>query len=137
LLLRRQPADPQSQRAAQQAGLLGLFAFLVGMAPIWVTGNELTQNEYSQRYLLIAMFGAALALAAALRWMRSQPWRVPLLAGLVALAAGSHSRNAERFRQDWGSQRTFYAQLQWRAPQIESGTAIVTPARITPWTGQP
>ncbi|MCW5877922.1 MAG: hypothetical protein KIS80_03530 [Anaerolineales bacterium] len=122
---------------ARQAGWLGLLAFAAGMAPIWLTGNELTQNEYSQRYLLIAMFGAALLLAALLSLLRSPRAQTLLLAVLVGVAAGSHIRNAQAFRLDWINQRDFYAQLTWRAPQIKPNTAIVTEDRITPWTGQP
>ncbi len=129
---RAAPAGP-----ARQAAGLGLLAFGAGMAPIWLTGNELTQNDYSQRYVLIAMVGAALAWAALLSLVRSQRAQIVLLAVLVGVAAGSHIRNAQAFREDWIAQSDFYAQLSWRAPQIRQNSAIVTPERITPWTGQP
>jgi hypothetical protein len=56
---------------------------------------------------------------------------------MVALAVGAHFQQTQSFRNDWQTQRSFYWQLAWRAPAIESHTALVTYDRITYWTGEP
>jgi hypothetical protein len=49
-----------------------------------------------------------------------------ILATLVALAAGMHVQLANSYRREWNSQKSFFWQLVWRAPDIRPGTIILT-----------
>ncbi len=128
----------EETRFAKQGMLLGLFAFLAGMAPVWVIGEQIAQGDYSQRYILIAMFGAAIFLVALITYLIPvERNRILLIAALVGLAIGNHIRQTNVFRLDWETQRNFYWQLTWRVPGIESNTALVSFDRVTHWTGEP
>ncbi len=128
----------EETRFAKQAMLLGLFAFSAGMAPVWVIGERIAQGDYSQRYLLIAIFGAAIFLVALITYLIPvERNRILLIALLVGLAIGNHLRQTNVFRQDWETQRNFYWQLAWRAPAIQSNTALISFDRVTHWTGEP
>lgn len=138
-LLARKSAQPtESAQPLRQAAFLGVAAFFLGLLPIWITGNVAHKGEYDDRYLLPGLMGAALLVTWLLtRLIRSGKWRAVALAVLLGLAIGSHVRNADSFRQDWEAQRSFYWQLSWRAPDIAPGTAVITPGRVTPWSGEP
>lgn len=128
----------EETRFAKQGMLFGLFAFFAGMAPVWVIGEQISKGDYSQRYLLIALFGAAIFVVALITYfIRSERNRILLIILLVGLAIGNHVRQADVFRQDWETQRNFYWQLAWRAPAIQGNTALISFERVTHWTGEP
>lgn len=125
-------------RFAKQGMLFGLFAFFAGMGPVWVIGEQISKGGYSQRYLLIAMFGAAIFLVALITYfIRPERNQILLIALLVGLALGNHIRQTNIFQQDWETQRNFYWQFSWRAPAIQSHTALLSFTRVTEWTGEP
>jgi hypothetical protein len=130
--------ESEDRRFAKQGILLGLVAFFAGMLPIWMIGETIAQADYNQRYILVAMFGAAVFLVSLITYLIPlERNRLILITVLVSLAIGSHIRHANAFRLDWETQRNFYWQLFWRAPAIESGTALISFERLTPWTGEP
>lgn len=136
-LLTRSTDEPQTE-PLRQAPWLGLVAFFLGLLPIWITGNRANEGDYGSRYLMAGLMGASLLVVWGLtRLVRSTRWRAVVLAALLGLAVGSHVHNAEIYRQDWLLQRNFYWQLHWRAPGIAPGTAVITPNRLTPLTGEP
>ncbi len=131
-------SEDEDRRFANQGMLLGLFAFFAGMVPVWVIGETIAQGDYNQRYILIAMFGAAVFLVALITYLIPlERNRLVLITLLVSLAISSHLRNTNEFRLDWETQRNFYWQLFWRAPTIQSGTALISFDRLTYWTGEP
>lgn len=136
-LLTRQPNLAEVEPRPQVAWL-GIAAFFLGLTPIWVTGNLAHDGDPNSRYLLPGLMGAAMLVCWLLfRVIRSARGRALALALLLGLAVGSHVRNADLFRQDWQAQLNFYWQLHWRAPGLAPGTALMTPDRITDWTGEP
>ncbi|HSS98680.1 MAG TPA: hypothetical protein VLK33_16715, partial [Terriglobales bacterium] len=130
--------DAPEKTFAQEALLLGIAAFFAGMFPIWVIGEAISKGDYSQRYILVAMFGAALIVVAAITWLiPSQRGRIILISVLAGVSIASHLYHTNEFQLDWQTQRNFYWQLYWRAPAIESGTALISFDRLTHWTGEP
>jgi hypothetical protein len=130
--------ESEDRRFAKQGILLGLVAFFAGMLPIWMIGETIAQGDYNQRYILVAMFGAAVFLVSLITYLIPlERNRLILIAVLVGLAIGSHIRHTNEFRLDWETQRNFYWQLFWRAPAIESDTALISFDRLTHWTGEP
>lgn len=124
--------ETANSKSAQQGMLFGLGAFLLGMFPIWAIGETIAQGDYNLRYILISMFGASVFLVSLLFYfVNGQRQRILIISLLVALAIGSHLRAANDYRLDWQAQRAFYWQLAWRAPAIESGTALVAFAPVS------
>jgi hypothetical protein len=115
-----------------QSLALGLSAFIFGLIPIWAIGEPITQGGYSQRYILIGMFGLALTLTSVICFFVSrEPNRAILVTLLAAHAISGHVRETENYRRDWEIQRDFYWQLFWRAPVIEDETALVSFDRLS------
>jgi hypothetical protein len=120
-----------------QALLLGGLVVLLGPAPIWAAGNQLVTplsvDVHTDRFSMVAMYGACLIFAAALDWL-AKDWqkKAIVLAAAVGLAAGFHLRTGNDFRWIWVSQQRFYWQLSWRAPYLEPGTAVVVEDDVLP-----
>ncbi|MGH2582041.1 MAG: hypothetical protein ACRDFQ_04000 [Anaerolineales bacterium] len=116
----------------KQSLALGIGAFIFGLIPIWVIGEPVTQGGYSQRYILIGMFGLAMILVGLLCFFVSREQnRAILVALLAAVAISGHVRQTENYRQDWQVQRDFYWQLFWRAPTLEDETALISFDRLS------
>ncbi|MEX2143695.1 MAG: hypothetical protein WD740_03800 [Anaerolineales bacterium] len=117
---------------------LGVLALVAGLTPIWLIGESIAQGDYNLRYILVALFGAALVVVSLLTLLvRSFKARILIVCLLVTLALGSHWRASADYRQDWEAQRQFYWQLVWRAPAFETNTALVSFDRVTKYLGDP
>jgi hypothetical protein len=44
---------------------------------------------------------------------------------MLGLAVGYHFQNANTYRRDWSTQKTFFWQLAWRVPAMEPGTTLL------------
>ncbi len=106
--------------------LVGIMAMLLGCLPAWAAGRRIWFDAHSSRYALPALFGASMIWTALFCW--AVPKRLPraigmsLLLGLVVVA---QVRNTATYQKSWEDQRSFYWQLYWRAPMIQTGTAIL------------
>lgn len=126
-----------SRRFSLQGLVLGLAAFILGMFPIWAIGETISQGAYNLRYILVAMFGAAMVVASLVFLIKRPRTQTILVCLLVALAIGNHVRAGEVYRHDWELQRSFYWQLFWRAPALEQNTALISFDRLTAIMGDP
>ena len=125
-------AQKEEAKFVKQSFALGMSAFVLGLIPIWVIGEPITQGGYWQRYILIGLFGLAMILTSILCFFVSRDRnRAILITLLAALAISGHVRQTENYRQDWEVQRDFYWQLFWRAPSIEDETALVSFDRLS------
>lgn len=123
---------------ARQGMLLGASAFLFGMLPVWAIGETISQGDYNLRYILVAMFGAAVLVASlVVLFVPERHHRNLIFSLLVVFAVGSHLFAANEYRLDWQKQRTFYWQLRWRAPAFEEDTALVSFDRVSTYLGDP
>jgi hypothetical protein len=129
-------ADSQTQRSwLKEALILGALVVLLGHAPIWATGGQMVgaDDVHTDRFSMVAMFGASLIGAVILEWGLKDWRRKTIFLGLiVGLAAGFHLRTANDYRWIWTQQLRFYWQLYWRAPAIEAPTALVAEQNILP-----
>jgi hypothetical protein len=137
LPLQKKSAAPASQRFSRQGIVLGLAAFVLGMFPIWIIGETIAQGAYNLRYILVAMFGAALVVTSLLLLIKNPRTQIIVVCLLVALGVGNHVRAGEVYRADWKLQRSFYWQLFWRAPALEQNTALISFERLTTIMGDP
>ncbi|MFC1878740.1 hypothetical protein ACFLZW_02390 [Chloroflexota bacterium] len=112
---------------ARQALLVGGYALLISGAPVWVTNLHIDLSWPWNRFTIPMMIGAVILLVGLVESLtRKRVQSIIIVALLAGLAAGSHYQTAQRFRQDWLSQRDFFWQLVWRAPMIKPGTLLLT-----------
>ncbi|GAB4396946.1 MAG: hypothetical protein OHK0052_18780 [Anaerolineales bacterium] len=126
-------APPSGEAAPTRAPRMftfGVLALFAAGAPTWATDLPLRLVFPWDRFTLQMMFGVSIALIAALDGLiGSRRAKIALLAGLLGLASGFHLQTSETYRKAWESQRRFFAQLTWRAPQIAPGTLLMS----DPW----
>ncbi|HEY9078262.1 MAG TPA: hypothetical protein VIO61_17130 [Anaerolineaceae bacterium] len=104
--------------------ILGGVALLTAGVPFWVTGLPVQLDFPWDRTTLAFMPGACIWLAALLAFL---PWRATAitLSILTAFSCSLHFQNANQYRREWELIRSFYWQLSWRVPGLETGTGIV------------
>jgi hypothetical protein len=114
--------------------ILGGCSLLTAGIPFYLTGLQIKLDFPADRFTQPFAFGCALILAALLEFLPSKAWRASLSAVLVALAIGLQIQYAFSFREDWKAQKSYFWQLAWRAPSIQSGTAILSENSIFAFT---
>ncbi len=114
-------------KVENQGLILGLFALIIGMVPIWATNHTVVSSYiFAERYSLPAIFGASLIVAAIIQNFQSYKIKIISLAILIGLAAGFNYRSGNNFKADWTYQQRFYWQLFWRAPSLKPGTFLIS-----------
>jgi hypothetical protein len=105
--------------------ILGLLALLTSGWPFWVTNIPVELTFPWDRPTISFMLGASLMIVGFIDLLFQPFFRPILAAGLVALALGMHFQNAQEYRNEWQKLRSFFWQLNWRAPGLEKGTILV------------
>ncbi len=111
-----------------QALLLGALAVIFGAVPGWLVGRTASGSFglWNDRFGLVSMFGAAIFIVALLDWLLHGSYKkqAAIFCLLLALATNSNFRTANDYK--WSSifQSRFFYMLNWRAPYLESPTAI-------------
>ena len=137
-----QPKDNEAEAAARdpkwplQAIWVGLSIFVVGTAPIWAIGKNITLGKFSDRFALPAMLGASILIIAVLAYLRISRWhKIWIVSILIGLAIGSHFRTANDFRWATIKQQRFFWQMIWRAPEILPETPVFSDGAVLSFTG--
>lgn len=121
-------ASPVSPKHwAWQTISISTLALFLGGIPFWMTDLPIRLEFPWDRFTLAMMLGASLLLAGLLVLIAGT--RLPgvlVLALMIGLAAGQHFQEANLFRREWMLQKSFFWQLTWRAPGIETGTTVLT-----------
>ena len=108
--------------------LAGLLALASADLPFRIPDLIIRFSFPNDRFTLPMMSGAALLIVGLVYALVRRPAaRTALLAVLVGLGVGYQFSVADDYRQDWKYQQAMYWQLQWRAPSITPGTAIISP----------
>lgn len=114
--------------------ILALVAILAGGLPIWAIGRSIVEsmNLFSaSRFGLPATFGASLIILLIVNYFIDEKDKKNIFfAFCVALALNFHFDTKKEFQTSWEKQERFISQLLWRAPVIESGTAILTDQEV-------
>lgn len=118
-------SERMSRRERWRMVGLGLFAGLVGGAPVWGAGLEMTLTLFWDRLTLSFAWGAALAAAAFLSEILRPRYRAVGLALLAAVPLGYQFQVQNRFRRDWELTRAAVWELKWRAPDLAPGTLLL------------
>jgi len=111
-----------------EALLVSALAVLLGGVQIWITDRQAftPTGLFSDRFMLPAMFGAALLWVVLIDWLaKNTRAKVLLVAMLISISTGLHMRTANDYRWSWTYQKRVYWQLAWRAPWIEQNTIFL------------
>ncbi len=114
--------------------IIGGCALITAGIPFYVVGLQIRLDFPADRFTQPFAFGAALILVGLLELIPSSSWRTTLAAALIALAIGLQIQYGFSFREDWNLQKAYFWQLFWRAPSIQSGTAVLSDNTIFPYT---
>lgn len=132
------PEEVTPDSFAKPAIWVGMAALLVGFAPGWSIGRSITASGslYNDRFGLAAMAGLSLLVVGLVEALiRSWRARTVIILLLVGLAVGAHFRSTTDYRWSWEQQRRLFWQLKWRAPQLESPTAIFGDGALVKFMG--
>ena len=131
--LKIKPGDdaPGQTSWALRAILFGLLAAVLAPSPAWLTGKQVAVGAYSSRFALPALFGISLAAVAVLTLLfAKRSLRLAAFGILLALAVLFQQDNAARFVESWEQQKSFYWQVVWRAPSIQSNTPVLSDGEV-------
>ena len=106
---------------------IGVFSVLAGMIPVIIGGFDVSIEFHTNRFLLPLSIGASLATVAFVEFVfPNNKIKTVIVALLIALSIGANYKNGLVFKKAWDDQKEFFAQLTWRAPQIEPGTTLIS-----------
>lgn len=105
--------------------IIGSMALILAGVPYWITGLPVLLEFPWDRSTLSFMIGASI-LTASLTGMLKPVFKTILLAALVSLAVGFHLQNNVLYTNEWEKLRSFFWQLSWRAPSLETGSILLS-----------
>ncbi len=105
----------------------GLWAFLVGGLPVWLTSKQISAGgRWDDRFSLALMLGAGVLTVGLVIWLVRANQRRLLLTVLLGLSIVSQVLVVNKYRLDWAVQNAYYWQLAWRVPALAPQTAILS-----------
>ncbi|MGH2582284.1 MAG: hypothetical protein ACRDFQ_05250 [Anaerolineales bacterium] len=124
ILLRQKAETPPGFSRALTT--LGLSALILGGLPVWAIGLPIRFSFPNDRLTLPMMAGASiLVVGLCYLLVRSTILRRGFFAVLAGLALAFQFLTGADYRQDWKYQQSFFWQLAWRAPHIQSETILI------------
>jgi hypothetical protein len=105
---------------------LGLFSMLLAGIPFLVANFPLRLTFPNSRFTLPFALGASFLFVAILELLHQWKHKVLLASILATLATGVQFNNSYLWREDWKSQKSFFWQLNWRIPDLEPGTILLS-----------
>lgn len=110
---------------ARDALIIGALGVLVTVLPVILSDRDAQFRDYLDRYTLqssaaTAIFLGGLGASLGNKWIQRAG-----LALLLGLALFTHWSNAVEYRDNWAVQKQVWWQMSWRAPQLQTGTALV------------
>ncbi len=113
---------------------LAIGGLLTGGLPFWLIGRSIVESKNflsASRFGTPAIFGAVLATFIFLDWLVTDgKKKIIIISVILALAISFHLDNTKEFQNSWEKQVRLAQQLLWRAPQIKTGTAILTDEEV-------
>ncbi len=114
--------------------LLAVVGLMVGGLPVWLIGRYIIESKNllsASRFGIPSMLGAAFLLTLIIDYfIGDRKKKIIFLSLCFALAINFHLNNTKEFQYSWEKQTRLAQQLLWRAPRIESGTAILTDEEV-------
>ena len=107
---------------------IGFVALLLGGLPAWLAGYKMeiifsTEN----RFVLPFLPGVVLVTIGLIYWViRQKTMRVVVLSLVLAIGVGAQFLTANLYRQEWDRLKSYYWQMVWRIPDMQSGIHLIT-----------
>lgn len=117
--------NEQDENYSFELILLGLICVIVTALPVIISNRNVIFKSNWDRYSLQSTFGVALLIFGLLSSIPKRSLRYTLYAILVGVSVATHFNNAVYFKNLWESQKQYWWQLSWRAPQILPETVLV------------
>lgn len=128
--VRKQSKEPSSNTTAWgwKAITFGLISLFLSGWPIWVVDALEIQIIFpGDRFILPMLTGISLILGGVIVvLLKNHSLQIISVAVLVGFAAGFHFQNGLDYRRDWDRQKEFLWQLQWRIPDIQENTLLLS-----------
>ncbi len=116
-----------SRRFYEGLVILGIVSLFTAGWPFWMTRLPIELYFPWDRFTLAFMAGVSLLFTGIIGLLPVRPAvKICMLGIMVGAAVGTHFRTANDYRREWNSEKDFFWQLAWRAPQIKPGTALIT-----------
>ncbi|HKY53881.1 MAG TPA: hypothetical protein VJM08_06210, partial [Anaerolineales bacterium] len=104
--------------------LIGFVSIVLGALPIWGIGRQVSAGGWNDRFALAPMLGASLIVLGLLLWFVRPAGQKFILGFLLVFSIAAQVWVVNVYRNDWRTQLNYYWQLYWRAPALQSGTAV-------------
>lgn len=127
-----QESEPRENSSVAMIFIVGFLAFMLGALPAWAIGKEVSTGGWNDRFALAPMLGAGMMLVALVIWLVRPPLQRLIFAFLLMFSIATQVWNVNVYRRDWQTQLNYYWQLHWRAPALQSGTAIFSLEQPSP-----
>jgi hypothetical protein len=122
----RPEADSAADVPHRELILMGAFTVLASLAPVVLTGRDIRWASAFDRYTLHATLGIGMLIVGLVFAGLRPGSRSFVLGFLVGFSVLTHYGNAVAWSGFWNEQRQFWWQLAWRAPDLQSGTVLLT-----------
>lgn len=126
VIRRIEPADFEGWSLSAQWIGLGFLSMLLAGIPFLVTDLPLRLTFPNSRFTLPFALGAAFLLVAILELLPRWSNRIFLASALLSLAVGLQFNNGYLWREDWQRQKSFFWQMNWRIPDLQPGSILLS-----------
>jgi hypothetical protein len=110
-----------------QAIMLGVLALFFAGWPFWFAGLEVELEPLDNRFTLPFIFGSVLVLAGLIDLLPIKSFiKYSIVSLLIGLCCSWHLQTTNLFRYEWEIFKDLYWQLTWRAPELKTGTALLS-----------
>ena len=108
--------------------LTGLIALFLGGLPVWLAKFHVDLGFRAEnRFIMPFLLGISLSMAGGIYLLiKNQISRTILLALTVSLGVGFQFLTTNLYRQEWDQLKSYYWQMYWRIPQMQTGIHFVT-----------
>lgn len=133
-----QRPSPASNSFGKHILLFSGAAILLGQLPAWGIGWHITAKNplWNSRLGLPAVFGLALLGAYLVqKLVAKEGYRIVIITMMVSLSISWQLHNTNAFKNSWQTQRDFFRQLLWRAPEIQPNTVISSKGEFLSFVG--
>jgi len=125
--------DLEHQRG-QKLLLLGLILFFLGALPLWFAGISASIYDAHGRFTFSVMLGCSVTLFAFIKLVITKPrFQVAIVSLFIVLGVAIQIEAQNDFRRSWSHSKSFFSQLQLRAPALEEGTTLIVDAKVPSW----
>jgi hypothetical protein len=105
---------------------LGLLSMLFAGIPFLIADLPLRLTFPNSRFTLPFALGVAFLLVALLELIPLWNYKVLFASLLAVLAVGVQFNNGYLWREDWQLQKSFFWQMTWRIPELQSGSILLS-----------